>query len=56
MIAESYFLNFQSIDKVRNTLRLIGWAHINSIGKIRRNAADEKMLVFLWRDSNRKVT
>ena len=55
MIAESFFLNFESVDKKKNTLKLLAWAHIQSIANIKKSKDDDKTLVFTWHDQTKKA-
>jgi len=54
IIAESYFLNFESVDKKKNTIKLLAWAHVQSIANIKKNKENDKTLVFTWHDQTKK--
>ncbi len=56
VIAESFFLNFESVDQKKNTLKLLTWAHVQSISNIKKNKDNEKTLVFTWHDPTKSVT
>lgn len=53
MIAESFFLNLESVDKKKNTLRLLSWAHVQSIQNIKKSKDDEATLIFTWHDQSK---
>jgi len=50
IIAESYFLNFESIDKKKNTIKLLAWAYVQSIVNIKRGKNDKATLILTWYD------
>jgi ACT domain-containing protein len=50
IVAESYFLNFEMVDKKRNTIKLLAWSFVQSLASIKKSKKDPTALIFTWHD------
>ena len=56
LIIESFFLNFEPVDKSKNIIRLVAWAHVQSIANAKKSKENTKKLVVTWINKSSKVT
>jgi len=55
VIVESFFLNFEHVDKSKNIIRLVAWAHVQSIANVKKSKENIKKLVVTWINKSTKV-
>jgi len=54
LIIESFFLNFEPVDKSKNIIRLVAWAHVQSIANAKKSKENTKKLVVTWINKSSK--
>eukprot|EP01017_Pseudomicrothorax_dubius_P011536 TRINITY_DN1432_c0_g3_i6.p1 TRINITY_DN1432_c0_g3~~TRINITY_DN1432_c0_g3_i6.p1 ORF type:complete len:254 (-),score=47.05 TRINITY_DN1432_c0_g3_i6:276-1037(-) len=55
VVTESNFLTFELIDKKKQIIRLMQWAHIQSLVNIKRKKDEENTIILTWKDSTKQV-
>ena len=55
MIAESFFLKFEPMEKARSVLKLITWANVQSIANIKKSKEEDKLIVLTFIAKEKKV-
>ena len=55
VVAESFFLTFEPADKTKNTIKLTGWAHVQSIANVKKSKDNAKKIVITWINKSSKV-
>lgn len=56
MIIESFFLNFEPIDNSKHIIKLVAWAHVQSIANVKKSKENPKKLVITWINKSSKVS
>ena len=48
VVVESFFLTFEPADRAKNTIKLTGWAHVQSIANVKKSKDNHKKIVITW--------
>jgi len=54
VVVESFFLTFEPADKTKNTIKLTGWAHVQSIANVKKSKENAKKIVITWINKSSK--
>jgi len=54
VVVESFFLTFEPADKAKNTIKLTGWAHVQSIANVKKSKENAKKIVITWINKSSK--
>jgi len=55
VVVESFFLTFEPADRAKNTIKLTGWAHVQSIANVKKSKDNQKKIVITWINKSSKV-